>query len=297
MRNLRLFSTTAEADDAYANDYEEPWVSYTDENEEVRYNKSAYDTPLTFEAISAGTITWVSQSTGGNKTIEYKRNDGEWAEITSSTAGTPITVAAGDRVQFRGDNAAYYSKIYTGPGARFGQSGSTLRVKIEGNIMSMIDSTGYASLKTLTEPGAFGYIFGMVGVTEASGLLLPATALTEYCYTLMFDGCHYLTSAPELPATVLARECYMDMFRECLALRQGPDLPAPVLAASCYYGMFWNSGVKSVKCLATDISAADCTTYWLNSAPSTGTFTKAASMNDWPRSTDGIPAGWTVVDA
>lgn len=296
MKNLRLFSTTAEADEAYANDYEEPWTSLTEEDGEVRYNKSVYDTPLTFDIISGGTIKWTSFTTGGNKTIEYNKNGAGWTEITSSTAGTPITVSTGDKVQFRGDNATYYEG-YNKPAARF-RSDASLRLNIEGNIMSMVNSANYASLKTLVSADTFNYFFGMLNVIDASGLLLPATALTRGCYMLMFDGCQNLTSAPELPATTLAEECYMDMFRECLALQRGPDLPAPVLAASCYYGLFWTSGVRNVKCLATDISATDCTTYWLNGAPSAGgTFTKAASMNDWPRSTDGIPAGWTVVDA
>lgn len=43
MRNIRLFSTTAEADEAYANDYVEPWTSLTEEDGEVRYNKDQED--------------------------------------------------------------------------------------------------------------------------------------------------------------------------------------------------------------------------------------------------------------
>lgn len=36
---------------------------------------------------------------------------------------------------------------------------------------------------------------------------------------------------------------------------------------------------------------------WLDSVASNGMFTKAASMNDWTEGEEGIPSGWTVVDA
>ena len=53
--------------------------------------------------------------------------------------------------------------------------------------------------------------------------------------------------------------------------------------------------LNSVTCLATDISATDCTTDWLSGVAATGTFTKAAAMTDWTvDSASGIPAGWTV---
>lgn len=55
--------------------------------------------------------------------------------------------------------------------------------------------------------------------------------------------------------------------------------------------------INYVKCLATDISATDCVTGWLDWAASNGTFVKAPGMNDWPTGPGGIPEGWTVLDA
>lgn len=74
-------------------------------------------------------------------------------------------------------------------------------------------------------------------------------------------------------------------------------LPATTLAAYCYYGMFNGcENLSSVTCLATDISAENCTVDWLKGVSSTGTFTKASSMNDWTTGENGIPSGWTVVE-
>ena len=62
--------------------------------------------------------------------------------------------------------------------------------------------------------------------------------------------------------------------------------------------MFYNcTSLSYVKCLATDISATNSHRNWLRNVSATGTFVKAASMNDWPSGYNGIPSGWTVNDA
>lgn len=96
---------------------------------------------------------------------------------------------------------------------------------------------------------------------------------------------------------MLGRACYQSMFEGCTNLTKAPDLPATTLTGWCYTGMFSDcTNLNSIKCLATAISATNCTTDWLEGTAATGTFTKAASMTSWPTGTSGIPDGWTVVD-
>ena len=127
---------------------------------------------------------------------------------------------------------------------------------------------------------------------------LSATTLAKGCYKEMFASCTSLTTAPELPVTTLANDCYYGMFRSCTSLINGPTLPATILQPSCYQLMFYYaSNVSSVTCLATDISASQCTSQWFQSNTASGVFTKAANMTSWPRnSVSGIPFGWTVQD-
>lgn len=126
---------------------------------------------------------------------------------------------------------------------------------------------------------------------------LPATTMEEYCYYSMFESCTSLVAAPELPATSLARFCYDSMFLKCSELSSIPVLPAQTLVQGCYAYMFSECGKLSfVTCLATDISAADCTTCWLAEVASTGTFVKSSDMNDWTTGISGIPEGWNVVN-
>jgi len=155
---------------------------------------------------------------------------------------------------------------------------------------------------------------------------LPATQLTLGCYRYMFSNCTSLTTAPELPASILYRECYTYMFYGCTSLTKGPssvgtsgttmrnsesactymfsnctslttapELPAKTLIDYCYEGMFSGcSNLNYIKCLATDISASDCISNWVNGVANTGTFVKAPSMTGWTTGVNGIPTGWEV---
>ena len=240
MKYIKLFNTVSAYTESRNNDYFEPWLSYTEENDEVNYNKTEdeklIETPLTFNITGDGNIVW-KVSGSSTKTIEYKKNDGEWTEITSTTAGTPISVVSGDTVQFRGDNDRYA----TGASAYNSFSGTTAAFSVKGNIMSLISSSGFATLNVLTSSYTFNSLMRTcTGLTDASKLVLPATTLAIYCYYNIFQGCTSLTTSPELPATTLTGYCYANMFQGCTSLTTAPELPATVLASYCYNGMFRN---------------------------------------------------------
>ena len=86
----------------------------------------------------------------------------------------------------------------------------------------------------------------------------------------MLYGCTSLTQAPELPATTLANRCYSYMLYGCTSLNY-------------------------IKCLATDISASNCTKDWLFNVAATGDFYASASTG-WKSGASGIPTGWTRHD-
>ena len=61
--------------------------------------------------------------------------------------------------------------------------------------------------------------------------------------------------------------------------------------------MFSNcSSLNNIKCLATSINADGATRGWMVRVQETGTFTKDPNAT-WDTGQDGIPTGWTVVDA
>lgn len=223
---------------------------------------------ITIESTSDNnTIYWKSNYRRLFKTISASTDNGEtWTEYTSASGnGTTIaTLNSGDTIIFKGENVQYNSQ---------GMFRSTSSLITYGNVMSLVYGDNFVGQATLTSGYTFSSLFSQCsGLISAENLILPATTLTENCYSYMFYGCTSLTVAPVLSATTLAQGCYSNMFAGCTSLNY-------------------------IKCLATNISANYCTSYWVDDVASSGTFVKNASMNDWTTGPSGIPSGWTVVNA
>ena len=288
MDHINLFQTNAEFLSAYTNDYVEPWVSYTRETSGMSYNKGP-EPPhdysqdyLTFEVISGGTISSLVDGV-----LLSKDNGENWdTEITGLTSGDKV-IAKGDVHSFGGSSEASFD------------FGDTV-INVYGNIMSIYDSEGFRTRTTFDNYGSsMSYLFLSTPIVSAEHLILPATTLTGSCYQSMFNGCTSLTTAPSiLPATTLVQSCYQGMFYGCTSLTTAPELPATTLIDYCYQGMFqYCTNLNYIKCLATDISATNCTDNWVNGVSSTGTFVKNPNMTSWTTGNNGIPANWTIQDA
>ena len=212
-------------------------------------------TPLTFEATEDGTTITITNPLG--LTIEYSTDGGtSW---TSSSAN-PITVSsisAEQTVQLRGNNAAYSNGTI---------AGSTI-INFDkdcyayGNVMSLVSSTGFATATELTANNTFYDLFDSntyLKIYATKELLLPATTLTDGCYSNMFYKCTSLAKAPALPATTLAAACYKSMFSSCSGLTEACELPATTLVTECYARMFMNCKALS---LAPELPATTLADY------------------------------------
>ena len=219
-------------------------------------------TPLTLEAIADGSIS----VTNPWSSFKYKINDGELQSLTQTTrnniravmpAYSPITVSAGDKVSFYADgsendvNNDKYLKI-----------SCTSDCYIYGNIMSLLDSTNYATKKTIETNNAFANLFRenthILNHNEKK-ITLPATTLKEACYCNLFSGCEKLTKTPELPATNLEIACYFGMFRGCKELTTTTQLNATILKDRCYATMFTDCDkLTSTPALPATTLAANC---------------------------------------
>ena len=222
--------------------------------------------PFTIEAKTAGTIKIANPKSG----MKYTKNGDDKTAVTSDA----ISVAAGDILQFYGNGTNI-----TGYGASMDNNstkieGGTADFYAYGNIMSLLDETGFATntdFTTSTDTYTFAFFFygnAHLYSHPAKALELPATTLLEGCYYYMFYGCTHLTKAPVLPAATLVKYCYANMFRGC-------------------------SSLNYVKCLTTyPGSGMNYTTNWLSGVPSSGTFVKKSGVT-WE---SGIPSGWTVTE-
>ena len=285
MRHCRLFNTVSEFNEAYNGEqYEEPWVSVTegDGNGRVDYNKpNSLAIPFTIEMLENGSIL----ANLYYHPISYSLNGGAWVDLSQQDV-LDVSLSSGDTISFKGNSGMSFSQTITGA------------CNVYGNVMSLVCGDNFATATTIPQDARFETLLANTSVISAEDLLLPATTLTDYCYYQMFAGCTGLTAAPELPATTLTVGCYNFMFYGCTGLTAAPELPATTLAQDCYNSMFGDcTSLNSITCLATDISASDCTTEWVLSVASSGTFVKAASMSSWTTGVNGIPNGWTVIDA
>ena len=204
-------------------------------------------TPLTMEALEDGSIVVKNPKEG----MQYRLNGGDKMAVTSEA----IPVNAGDKVQFYGNGTSITK--YNGTKIKDG----TATVKVYGNIMSLVDEVGFATATTLTETVALGGLFYQNDkLTDASGLLLPATTLTSQCYMQMFYECTSLTAAPAmLPAKTLASYCYTAMFSGCSSLTAAPALDAETLANYCCYQMFYGcTSLTAAPALDAETLASHC---------------------------------------
>ena len=213
-------------------------------------------TPLTLEALTAGTIVVGDPQSG----MQYTLNGGPKTAMTESP--TEITVAVGDKVAFYGNGTSI-----TGYGSTV-IGGGTAEVKAYGNIMSLVNETGFDTATTLTANNAFYYLFNdYANLKDISGLKLPATTLTRNCYASMFYNCTGLTTVPSdlLPATTLAERCYYSMFISCYNLTTAPELPATELAERCYSNMFNGcAALTTAPALPATELAEKCYSYMFN---------------------------------
>ena len=239
------------------------------------------DKPLTMMAYEPATIHVINPPEG------MKYDIGQGKQTINGESEISIDVSPGQEVHFYGNGTKIKNYSRT-------NIVSTNNVELSGNIMSLVDEENFATATSMAGASFAGLFAGNTCGINASSLLLPATTLSENCYSGMFAGCSELTDTPELPALTLAPGCYSNMFEGCDKLSDAPHLPATELVDRCYASMFYQCGtLENVTCLATTINGTDCTTEWLYEVNNPGTFTKA-SGSTWPEGSNGIPSGWTV---
>ena len=289
-----------------------PYMHLVESTGEVKFSSPEVDYPLYIKALGNLKVSF------GN-TYEYSKDNVTW---TSATSSTSISATKGERVFFRASGLTASSS--SGIGSFTISNGDC---NVGGNIMSMVYGADFKGKTEITQTYQFYRLFyssSTIGgrIVDASGLALPATTLTDYCYAYMFYNQHKITNAPELPATTLATSCYIYMFQGCTSLVNAPALPATTLASRCYQYMFYGctnlvnapalpatkfanycyqymfQGCTSLNYIKAMFTTAPSTTYlqdWVSGVSASGTFVKNSAAT-WADTfgVSAIPEGWTV---
>jgi hypothetical protein len=177
---IHYFETEEDFNEARNNNYIEPWVSYI-EGKRVDYNRDYAEIPFTIESLGSGSITWNL----GDKTVQYSKNGSSWETMDSATI---ISVVAGDKIQFKGNNSNYY--YYNDEVGDYAGNNliSTVDCNVYGNIMSLTDGDNFENADTVNEHAFYSLFRDYYGddglrVVNAKNLKLPATTLANYCYS------------------------------------------------------------------------------------------------------------------
>lgn len=335
MRYVKSFANDSAIQEAVDNKtLGKPYVALNDQTGKIDWNGKDIDYSkmyLTIEALENGRIR--TEGDAANSTY-YSINGGEWHKSTISlniwvSAGDEVRFkgTAGGNSLFSGNTLAFdvYGNVESLEyGDNFvGQTSNNVAFTgLFSSCTGLVDASNLVLPATTLVRNCYGSMFqGCTSLTTAPAI--PATTLAIECYAGMFSNCTSLTTAPDLPATTLATRCYyqmfyncssltaapvlpattlvwysyQSMFQGCTSLTSAPELPATTLKNGCYNQMFQScTNLNYIKCLATDISASNCTLYWVSGVASTGTFYKNPAMSSWTTGTDGIPSGWTVIE-
>ena len=256
--------------------------------------------------VNNATDPWWYGTTNWDGTIEYSTDLTNW---NTWHGGTISAGSVGNKYKLylRGIN----NNIITGNDVthRWVLTGND--VYCDGVLSSLLDYARY--INNINTPMwhrkmfhyAFAYMFYGCTCLKSTPKLWEFTLRDDssqtaeyegnYIYSHMFEGCTGLTEVSDLPALELTEGCYEYMFKDCTSLTKAPTLAALVLTEKCYQHMF--SGCTSlnyIKMIATDISATDCLSLWVENVAPAGTFVKQRNMNVLPTGVYGIPTNWTV---
>ena len=250
------------------------------EKEEINPFIKEYFTIQSLEDNNTITFNkWVDDSGWNNmpdKPIKYSKDLNTWSDISFVYGWkNKIVLNRGEKLYLKGNNSTYGRKVQTSryDYDSYAQILADKKIDVMGNIMSLVYGDNFINNNTIESSCTFLNLFDSnTKLVNAKDLILPATTLTDYCYSNMFKSCYALTTAPELPATTLTDDCYYNMFYSCYKLNY-------------------------IKAMFTTTPSTTYTQNWVSGVSPTGTFVKNSAATWNVTGTYGIPSGWTVQTA
>lgn len=203
---------------------------------------------LTTKALGSGNITFTIPSNVGTSyltNVSYRKNGGEWTTTANSSSEVVITVSvtANDVIEWKGNGIRLCGGGNYTAASKFG---GTVQFNVYGNVMSMLwgdDFIGQIQFPNTTHERVMEGLFYQSSVVDASGLVLPATHLSNtHTYMGMFSDCTSLVYPPaELPepeSSVILNFTYISMFNNCSSMVRCPDMNWGILT-TCKNGTFY----------------------------------------------------------
>lgn len=158
------------------------------------------------------TLVGMNPDNTSRNPFSVSRDDGAtWTtiELDQGNYVYSTKLSEGDKILMKSTNKTF--SINTDD-SMFSISGS---FKVYGNIMSLLYGDNFANQTSFPADSSYNFqqlLYYCGNLSDASNLILPATTLTEMCYSKMFYYCQSLTTPPKLPATTVVPYAYDAMF-------------------------------------------------------------------------------------
>lgn len=264
--------------------------------------------PLTFTNTSEGTqCISVFEHEDYKDSLVYSLDGGTtWQQISqwsdNDDGGTYtgyIYVNSGGTAMFKTTVNHDPDWDYSYYNTRFGNGWGEGTFTVRGNPLSL-HYTNYWNVFAYKDYEFHNLFFEFTGLTSAEGLVLDCDTVPDYCFERMFMWCYDLVTPPLIPATTIGAYGYHSMF-ENTGLTATPVIQNVSYTNGSFNAMFCDChNLTQFTCLIegdfTDLEN-EITNYWTRGVASEGTFYKSSNATYIMDSMDGIPEGWTVVDA
>jgi hypothetical protein len=280
----------------------------------VAYGKSLQEDYFCITALAANSgvaLNKYATSTGDTSSLvavlECSTDGIHWTNYTwtGDTGETIALASVGDRVFFRGDNAAFSTDYNNQIFYRFDPVGETALLAVSGNIMSLLDKSMQST--TVPDNAFFNLLRGSEKWGSVAGLRLPATTLGAYCYYGMCIDDTSLTAIPkeiaryQEPLQNRKKQPFGSMFRNCTGLTEVNIDFMPKVQTGGYseFSRIFDgcTNLSSVTVDFTQWSPMQVyeTDRWLTNVSATGVFRCPDSLDTLIRDTSHVPEGWSVI--
>ena len=178
--------------------------------------------PLTFKILTDGSILWKAETSSYTRNIRYRKNNGTWYTINSSTEGYSLPVSTGDILEFSSTSS---SGLIISSSTGFNYFDSTCDFEVYGNLQSLYRNTGFET-NTYTSTRMWNSLFyKCVGLKSAKNMIIPISDPAQYAFVNMFFKCTGLVYPPVFKTnSKINPESYTfsQMFQGCSSLLYTP---------------------------------------------------------------------------
>lgn len=238
-----------------------------------------------------GTFTLTKTGTPNATELYYSLDKFHWTALDLTQATNTVSVPAGGKIWFRGDNA----NGFNAPSDNAFKFNMSVSHKAGGDIRSLLSSTDFEGVASMTQ-GCYGYLFmNDTNLTDASDVFVVFSTIPNDGFLDMFYGCSSLASIPSLINVTTVGDNGLRGFAFGTMITSADISGVLTIGTNGLRNAFFGcSNLKYVKCPNVVTWDTGKAYNWLSGVSANGTFVKPSDLTVTTSSASGIPSGWTV---